>query len=160
MSLPRIVKPTPLHKRPVPREMQRLSQALTKKRHWDMPILLRLAWNTDGTRILPTIHLSICLKAPMIPCKYISLKFHELVLYLNQRSLERNYCTYSFLRCHNVICKKHADKNMMCPKRQKKDRPDDRFACIIPKRGDESFSSHYLLSRNSLATKIAACQRI
>ncbi len=121
---------------------------------------LGYAWNTDGTRILPTIHLSICLKAPMVPCKYISLKFHKSVLYLNQRSLERSDCTFSFLRCHDVIYKTHIDKNMMYPKREKNDRLDDRFACIIPKRGDELFSSHYLLSRNTLATKIAACQRI
>ena len=157
---PRIVKPTPLHKRQVPREMQRLSQAITKKRHWDMPNLLHLAWNTDGTRMLPTIHLSICLKVPMLPCKSISLKFHKSVLYLNQRSLERNDCTFSFLHCHNMICKKHTDKIMMYPKREKKDRLNDRFACIIPKRGGESFSSHYLLSRSTLATKIAVCQRI
>ena len=32
-----------------------------KEKVLDMPILLHLAWNTDGTRILLTISLSICL---------------------------------------------------------------------------------------------------
>ena len=36
---------------------------------------------------------------------------------------------------------------------------DDIFACIIPKRVDESFSSRYLLSCNKFATKIAFAKR-
>lgn len=85
-----------------------------------MPNLLHLAWNTDGTRILPTIHSSICLKAPMVPCKYNSLKSHKSVLYLNQRSLERMTVIFLKLRCHNVIRKNHTEPEYDVPKEKEK----------------------------------------
>lgn len=52
-----------------------------------------------------------------------------------------------------MCTKKHADKEYDVPEERKKMDFDDRFACITPTRGDESFSSHYVLSRNTLATE-------
>jgi len=52
-----------------------------------------------------------------------------------------------------MCTKKHADKEYDVPQERKKMDFDDRFAGITPTRGDESFSSHYVLSRNTLATE-------
>ncbi len=60
-----------------------------------------------------------------------------------------------------MIGKKYTDMNMMYPRREKNEKIiDDRIACIIPRKGDKSLSSHDLPSRNTLAKKLAAYQKI
>ena len=147
MSPPRIGKRTRLLKRQVRMEMRRLFRALTRKRRWVMPILLRLAWNTGGIRIRPTIRSSMCRKASMVSCRYVSLKSRKSLLCVKLKITCMKEVGFFGPTLPQCDLRRHTDRNMMYQLRRNK----DRFACIGSKRSDESFSIYYLPSRATLA---------